>query len=130
MNQTLKYKILKRDKWRCRFCGKQGGELTMDHIIPRARGGHHYKKANLVTACRKCNQKKANKTPEEADMLILTEFYDEELDERIVWDYTPPGRLDPNFDAATELVVVRPSRRKKRRQQRTERKAMLKRLGY
>jgi hypothetical protein len=130
MNQTLKYKILKRDNFRCRFCGSQGGELTMDHIIPRARGGHHYKKANLATACRKCNQRKANRTPEEADMPILTEFTDPKTGEHIVWEYNPPGRLDPNFDSATELLIVRPSRRKKRRQQRTDRKAILKRLGY
>lgn len=130
MNQTIKYKILKRDKFRCRFCGKPGGELTMDHIIPRARGGHHYKKANLVTACRRCNQHKANRTPEECDMPILSEFWDEDEEELITWDYTPPGRLDPNHDRATELVVVRPSRRKKKRSVRSERKAILKKIGY
>lgn len=130
MNQTIKYKILKRDQFRCRFCGREGGELTIDHIIPRARGGHHYKKANLVVACRRCNQRKANKTPEEAGMPILAEFTDPKTGEHIEWDYLPPGRLDPNYDRATELVVVRPSRRKRRRQQRSERKALLKRLGY
>lgn len=104
--------------------------MTIDHIIPRARGGHHYKKANLVVACRKCNQRKANKTPDEAEMPIMSEFYDEELDELIEWDYTPPGRLDPNYDRATELIVVRPSRRKRKRNDRTTRKAMLKKLGY
>lgn len=102
----------------------------MDHIIPRARGGHHYKKANLVTACRKCNQRKANKTPREAGMPILEEFSDPATGEHIVWDYTPPGRLDPNYDSATELIIVRPSRRRKRKDQRTHRKAILKRMGY
>lgn len=130
MNQTLKYKILKRDRWRCRFCGREGGELTIDHIIPRARGGHVYKKANLVAACRKCNQRKANKTPEEANMPILRKYVDQTTGETIEWDYTPPGRLDPNVDRATELVVIRPSKRKKKKQRRMERKAILKKMGY
>jgi hypothetical protein len=130
VNQTLKQKILRRDKWRCRFCGRPGGELTIDHIVPRARGGHQYKKANLVAACRRCNQYKANKTPDECGMPILTEFFDETLDETIVWEYTPPGRLSPNHDRATELIVVRPSRRKRKRTDRTTRKAVLKKLGY
>jgi len=120
VNQSLKNKILRRDSFTCRFCGQEGGELTIDHIIPRARGGHYYKKANLVTACRKCNQIKANRTPEEAGMTIISDGF----------DYTPPGRLDELYDEATELIVVRPSRRKKKKQDRYERKALLKKMGF
>ena len=45
-------------------------KLTIDHVIPRSRGGKN-DWLNLVTACKKCNQKKGNKTPEEAGMPLL-----------------------------------------------------------
>ena len=46
-------------------------DLTLDHILPRAQGGESTP-ANLVTACVKCNQRKGNRTPEQARMPLLT----------------------------------------------------------
>jgi 5-methylcytosine-specific restriction endonuclease McrA len=62
--------IFARDNHSCQYCGRRGGGLTIDHVIPRARGGR-YGWANLVTCCLKCNNKKGNRTPQEALMRLL-----------------------------------------------------------
>jgi 5-methylcytosine-specific restriction endonuclease McrA len=59
--------ILRRDNNRCQYCGKTETALTIDHIIPKSHGGQDTWE-NLVTACNKCNNKKANRTPEQAAM--------------------------------------------------------------
>lgn len=58
--------IMRRDRMKCQYCGNHG-QLTIDHIMPRSRGGQD-SWTNLVTACTSCNQKKGNRTPEEASM--------------------------------------------------------------
>ncbi|REJ15411.1 MAG: restriction endonuclease [Paenibacillaceae bacterium] len=55
-NKAFREYILKRDNYTCYFCGKYGD--TIDHIVPRAKGGHTTP-VNCVTACRECNQNKA-----------------------------------------------------------------------
>ncbi len=62
--------ILRRDNNQCQYCGTKQGVLTIDHIIPRSRGGGETWE-NLVTACVKCNNRKGNHTPEEARMKML-----------------------------------------------------------
>ena len=62
--------ILKRDRFRCQYCGAKGKPLTVDHVIPRERGGPDTWE-NLVAACVACNTKKGNRTPEEAGMKLL-----------------------------------------------------------
>lgn len=66
-------RIYMRDKFRCQYCGerKTSGELTLDHILPRSRGGDN-SPLNVVTACVSCNQRKGNRTPSEARMPLLT----------------------------------------------------------
>jgi 5-methylcytosine-specific restriction endonuclease McrA len=66
-------RIYMRDKFRCQYCGekKGAGELTLDHIFPRSRGGEN-SPINIVTACTPCNNRKSNRTPEEARMPLLT----------------------------------------------------------
>lgn len=58
--------IFKRDRYECQYCGSKQ-DLTLDHVLPKSRGGRSTWK-NLVTACRVCNGQKGNKTPEEANM--------------------------------------------------------------
>lgn len=66
-------RIYMRDKFRCQYCGdrKAANELTLDHILPRSRGGDN-SPLNVVTACVSCNQRKGNRTPSEARMPLLT----------------------------------------------------------
>ena len=66
-------RIYMRDKFRCQYCGekKPAGELTLDHILPRSRGGDN-SPVNVVTACLACNNRKGDRTPAEARMPLLT----------------------------------------------------------
>ena len=59
--------ILDRDRCTCQYCGHKGDSLTLDHVIPRSRGGKD-SWDNLVAACVSCNISKGNKTPKEASM--------------------------------------------------------------
>ncbi|MGH2965259.1 MAG: HNH endonuclease [Solirubrobacterales bacterium] len=59
--------VLARDAWTCQYCGNQGGGLTVDHVIPRSRGGESVWE-NIVASCAPCNRKKADLTPREARM--------------------------------------------------------------
>jgi len=59
--------ILHRDSHACQYCGYTGEELTLDHVVPRSRGGGEFWE-NMVTACVRCNIKKGNRTPKEANM--------------------------------------------------------------
>lgn len=60
--------VLERDGRRCAYCGGRGN--TIDHIMPKSRGGRD-SWLNTVTACMRCNGKKADRTPEEARMPLL-----------------------------------------------------------
>jgi len=62
-----------RDKLTCQYCGKllkNPKERTIDHIIPKSRGGKTVW-TNVVLCCKKCNLKKGNRTPEEAGLKLL-----------------------------------------------------------
>ena len=67
-NQTL----FKRDDHLCLYCGSQYSkrELTRDHVTPISRGGKDIWQ-NVVSACKRCNNLKGGKTPEEASMGLL-----------------------------------------------------------
>lgn len=64
--------LFRRDLHTCAYCGKSSSdfELTKDHIIPQSRKGPT-SWMNCVTACKKCNNKKDDRTPEESNMLLL-----------------------------------------------------------
>jgi 5-methylcytosine-specific restriction endonuclease McrA len=66
-------RIYMRDKFRCQYCGekKPASKLTLDHILPRSRGGDN-SPVNIVTACVPCNNRKSDRTPAEARMPLLT----------------------------------------------------------
>ena len=65
--------IFKRDNFECQYCGTKK-ELTIDHVIPSSRSGAHSWQ-NLVAACKKCNAKKGDYTPEEAGMPLRKKPY-------------------------------------------------------
>lgn len=62
--------LLRRDNHQCQYCGSTQPPLTLDHVMPRSRGGADTWE-NLVTACIRCNNKKGNRTPEEANMHLI-----------------------------------------------------------
>lgn len=67
-------RIFKRDNNECVYCGSKRN-LTIDHIMPRSRGGKNTW-SNLVTCCSNCNLKKGNRTPEEASMRMNYKAYE------------------------------------------------------
>jgi len=80
--------ILQRDQYRCAYCEERA--TTKDHVLPESRGGPTTW-TNLVAACVDCNQRKANRTPQEAGMPLLWEpwHYDgfsEDLEQEI-WEF-------------------------------------------
>jgi 5-methylcytosine-specific restriction endonuclease McrA len=64
--------VMLRDAYTCQYCGEIPGRnhLTVDHVLPRSRGGAHDWE-NLVSACTRCNQKKGSLTPDEAGMQLI-----------------------------------------------------------
>ena len=58
--------LFARDGWRCQYCGNSG-RLTLDHVVPRSRGGESVWE-NVVASCAPCNLKKGDQLPEEARM--------------------------------------------------------------
>ena len=62
--------LLRRDHHTCQYCGSHK-QLTIDHVLPRSRGGAHTWD-NVVTACEPCNLKKRDRTPVEAGMHLAT----------------------------------------------------------
>lgn len=66
-----KRNVFLRDNYTCQYCGCEKPDfLTLDHVMPQSRGGRNTWE-NLVCACRDCNFKKGNRTPEEAMMPLL-----------------------------------------------------------
>ena len=63
--------VFKRDKYTCQYCGAQPGpeELTIDHVLPKAKGGKS-EWTNCVLACLRCNARKADKLPQQAGMTL------------------------------------------------------------
>jgi len=63
--------ILLRDRNTCQYCGVilPSAELTLDHVMPRSRGGHSSWE-NLVACCYECNNRKGDRTPEEAGLKL------------------------------------------------------------
>ena len=72
--RTVKRKISRRalfarDGWKCVYCGS-AGRLTLDHVVPRSRGGDSVWE-NVVTSCAPCNLKKGNRLLEEVSMQLM-----------------------------------------------------------
>jgi 5-methylcytosine-specific restriction endonuclease McrA len=63
--------LFARDNWRCVYCGTTTGRLTLDHVVPRSRGGDSVWE-NVVTSCAPCNLRKGNRLPEEVSMHLTS----------------------------------------------------------
>jgi 5-methylcytosine-specific restriction endonuclease McrA len=75
-----KRNIFVRDGFRCAYSGNHRDRLSIDHIIPRSRGGKTTFE-NCVAACKACNLKKGGHTPSEAGMFLRTKAYQPTISE-------------------------------------------------
>jgi 5-methylcytosine-specific restriction endonuclease McrA len=63
--------IFARDRWTCQYCGSERASLTVDHVIPRSKGGSS-SWDNIVTCCAPCNRRKGDRLPRQAKMRPLS----------------------------------------------------------
>lgn len=95
--------VLRRDRHRCAYCG-QVTATTMDHVMPRSRGGAT-SWANAVAACEPCNTRKGNRTPDEAGMPLQWDPY---VPTRAQLNFAPTSHSrspDPHSSARKELAA-------------------------
>jgi 5-methylcytosine-specific restriction endonuclease McrA len=64
--------VLSRDRYMCQYCGKTGPRMTVDHLVPKNKGGS-FEWDNLVCACPRCNSRKGGRTLTEAGMRVLSQ---------------------------------------------------------
>jgi 5-methylcytosine-specific restriction endonuclease McrA len=60
--------VFARDRWTCQYCGHERGNLTVDHVVPRSKGGSS-SWDNIVTCCAPCNRRKGDRLPRQANMV-------------------------------------------------------------
>lgn len=78
--------VWERDNFTCMYCGKpisSKHDLTADHIMPRSRGGKTTYE-NMTTACRYCNRKKNDRTPEESGMFPIRKPFKPSMTKRMM----------------------------------------------
>lgn len=75
-----KRNVFVRDGFRCAYCGDRRDRLSIDHIVPKSRGGKTSFE-NCVAACKGCNLKKGGRTPSEAGMFLRTKAYQPTISE-------------------------------------------------
>ena len=75
-----KRNVLIRDGFKCAYCRTEDRRLTIDHLIPRSRGGKT-DFDNCVAACKECNNKKGNQTPSESGMYPRSKAYQPTISE-------------------------------------------------
>lgn len=80
-----RYVLYSRDRHLCAYCGDQflARDLTIDHVMPKSRGGKNTW-TNVVAACKPCNHRKGDKTPEEVKMHLLYVPYVPNIFEKMI----------------------------------------------
>ena len=87
--------VFNRDRYTCQYCGRQSHDLTLDHLVPRHRGGGH-SWDNLVTACKSCNHRKGGRTPEEARLKLMRDPFEPRND---IYSLFTPYLVDDRNEA-------------------------------
>ncbi|MDQ7816123.1 MAG: HNH endonuclease [Melioribacteraceae bacterium] len=85
--------ILKRDGHKCAYCGRGDLPLTIDHVIPKSKGGDESWE-NLVAACLPCNNRKGDRTPDEVEMHLRIRPY---TPNHIMFIKNTVGRVDETW---------------------------------
>jgi 5-methylcytosine-specific restriction endonuclease McrA len=75
-----KRNVLVRDRFQCAYCGTRRDRLSIDHIIPKSKGGKTNFE-NCVAACKACNLRKGGRTPSEAKMYLRARPYQPTISE-------------------------------------------------
>jgi 5-methylcytosine-specific restriction endonuclease McrA len=75
-----KRNVFVRDGFKCAYCGNETSRLTIDHLVPRSRGGRTNFE-NCVAACKSCNNRKGSRTPREARMFSKARPYQPTISE-------------------------------------------------
>lgn len=92
--------LFERDEWTCQYCeshasklNAKNNRLTIDHIKPKSQGGpHHWE--NVVAACYRCNLKKRNRTPTQANMPLKGRYKDRSPKKPHLLVFTWGGRVN------------------------------------
>ena len=93
--------VFLRDGHTCQYCGRRSGKLTLDHVVPRHRGGEH-SWDNLVAACGECNHRKGGRLPDEAGMKMHRAPMEPRYD---AWTVYSPYLSDPRNEAWNEYLT-------------------------
>lgn len=75
-----KRNVMIRDGFKCAYCGADREKLTIDHIIPKSKGGKTNFE-NCISSCKSCNHKKGAKLPSEAGMYLRVRAYQPTISE-------------------------------------------------
>ncbi len=94
--------VFVRDRHTCQYCGGQTKDLTLDHVVPRHRGGGHTWE-NLVTACKACNHRKGGKTLDEARLRLQRPPYEPRSD---VYSLFTPYLVDERNGAWRDYLFL------------------------
>jgi 5-methylcytosine-specific restriction endonuclease McrA len=94
--------VFARDNHTCQYCGRQTHDLTLDHVVPRHRGGPHAWD-NLVAACKTCNHRKGGKLLEEARMRLTRAPYEPRCD---VYSQFSPYLSDPRNEPWRDYLFL------------------------
>jgi hypothetical protein len=75
VSHTLRFQILKRDRFTCQYCGAQApqAKVEVEHIVPPKQGGEKTNPDNLVCSCYDCNRGKSTKLLSDNKLTALTE---------------------------------------------------------
>ena len=88
----------------CQYCGARTHDLTLDHVVPRHRGGRH-SWDNLVAACKPCNHRKGGKTLDEARLRLLRTPIEPRSD---LYSLFTPYLADPRNEAWRDVPLPGP----------------------
>ncbi len=94
--------IFVRDGHRCQYCGRQSHDLTLDHVVPRHRGGGHTWE-NLVAACKPCNHRKGGKLLDEARIRLVRQPFEPRSD---VYSLFTPYLADDRNEAWRDYLFL------------------------
>lgn len=94
--------VFARDGHACQYCGERAQKLTLDHVVPRHRGGTH-SWDNLVTACGSCNHRKGGHLPDEAGMRLRQPPREPACD---VYEMYSPYLADPRNEAWRDYLTL------------------------